>query len=139
MSSPPLDISDGASQWLHDHLQSIEETIRKEAGQIAKSDGRDKVEPRDIADAARLFAPGKQFPDRRDEIDIPFRKRMALSITGVTLVSSILALAFGAIGAVAAYRGSTDFAQGVWDIVKLFAGAIVGSAGASVATNLKRD
>ena len=84
------DSSDGVSRWLEDHLRVIETKIRNEADSIAKNEKHERVEPGDIASAAMLYAPGSQFPERRDELSIPFWRRMALSITGVTLVSGVL-------------------------------------------------
>src|SRR6266481_3513434 len=92
------DSSDGVSSWLEDHLRLIETKIRNEADSIAKNEKHEGVEPGDIASAAMLYAPGSQFPERRDELNIPFWRRMALSITGVTLVSGVLAVIFGLIG-----------------------------------------
>jgi hypothetical protein len=60
---------------------------------------------------------------------------MALSITGVTLVSALLAVAFGIIdylvGSQAAAQGA-QFASGAFDIAKIFAGAVVGSTGTTL-------
>ena len=126
--------TDGPSQWLRDHLNLIEEKVRTKAAELAARDGREnKVEPRDIAEAALLYAPGKPCP-QSDTSPPPFWRRMALSITGVTLVTAALAIAFGLIG----YFAGKD-APGAFDIAKIFAGAVVGSTGATLAANVKRD
>jgi hypothetical protein len=128
--------SDGASYWLDDHLRILRRRINSEALALAKLDGRDEVEPRDIAQAAILFAPGKEVIKNEEEMS--FSKRMSLSITGVTLMSCLLAAIFGIIGAYQTRAGNAQIASGAFDIAKIFAGAIVGSTGASVATTIKR-
>jgi len=137
MSSPP-DPNDGSTQWLRDHLKEVEAKIRDRAKGIADDEKR-PIEARDIATAAMLYAPGLQYPDKRSELDIPFFRRMALSITGVTLVSALLAIAFGVIGYYATKGNQPNLANGAWDIAKIFAGAVVGSAGSTVATTVKRS
>lgn len=116
--------------------KQIEAKIRKRADAMADSEKR-PVEPRDIASAAMLYAPGLLYPDKKTELDIPFFRRTALSITGVTLISGLLAITFGLIGYFAA-KGDQAIASGAWDIAKIFAGAVVGSTGSTVATTLKR-
>jgi hypothetical protein len=146
----PSQPSDDTSQWLAGHLETIKRKIRDEAAAIAKADGREnKVEPRDVAKAALRYAPGEAFPAEQEsrlqiplEMQIPFSKRMALSITGVTLVSALLAIAFGVIGYLVGTRAAAQgaqFASGAFDIAKIFAGAVVGSTGATLAANTKRN
>lgn len=124
---------DGSSRWLEDHLEALRQNIVKKASACAKADGRDETEPRDIAQAALLFAPGKQFPASTDAV--PFLTRMG--ITGVTLMSCLLAAAFGVIGAYQTRAGNAQIASGAFDIAKIFAGAIVGSTGAAVAARAR--
>jgi len=127
----------GVSVWLADHLKVIEAKIKEKAKATAEDENHDSVQPADIAAAAMLYAPGKEFPLAKGEADLPFWRRMALSITGVTLVSAALAVAFGVIGY---YIGTKNpsAATGAFDIAKIFAGAVVGSTGASVAATVKR-
>ena len=130
----------GKSEWLKDHLKVIETNIWKKANDIAKDEER-TMEPRDVAQAAASYAPGKELPptEKRRARDVMYEK-LALSISGVTLLSALLALAFGLIAwRAAANNSSSEVAKGAWDIVKIFAGAIVGSAGTTMATGLKRN
>ena len=119
----------GGSQWLDEHLDTLRQSIFKEASSRAKAKGHDEPEPRDIAQAALLFAPGDPSPpyDR-------FYSLTKIGITGVTLVSSLLAIAFGLIGMYQTRAGNAQMASGAFDIAKIFAGAIVGSTGATVAS-----
>ena len=64
---------------------------------------------------------------------LPFWKRMALSITGITMMSGSLAILFGIIGAISVTTDN-QITTGAWDIAKIFAGAVVGSAGSTLAT-----
>ena len=47
-------LSEGASSWLREHLNIIEERIFTEANELAKTAGRNELEPADIANAAQL-------------------------------------------------------------------------------------
>jgi hypothetical protein len=63
--------------------------------------------------------------------------RLLSGITGITLVSAILAIAFGVLALV--NIGLADAQRStLLDIAKLLAGAIVGSTGAAVAIGAKR-
>jgi hypothetical protein len=138
-SLEPADSSDGKSKWLEEHLKLIEKKIRTEADKIAEREGHgEDVEPGDIATAALLYAPGNQFPAGGDVLNIPFWRRMALSITGVTLVSGLLAIVFGVLGYFEKNGQNPQLASGAFDIAKIFAGAVVGSTGSSLAAGTKR-
>lgn len=56
------------------------------------------------------------------------------NLTGLTVLSAVMALAFGGLGAWGISAGGTTGAatSGFLDIAKLFAGALVGAAGAGV-------
>jgi hypothetical protein len=58
------------------------------------------------------------------------------NMTGLMVISTIMALAFGCLGALGLWLGGTtkEATAGFLDIAKLFAGALVGAAGANVAT-----
>jgi hypothetical protein len=73
------------------------------------------------------YAPGDPYP-----VNLPWWSRVLESISGVTLLSAILAVAFGFIGLYLTTKGAQGTATGYFDTMKLFAGAIVGSAGASL-------
>jgi hypothetical protein len=91
------------------------------------------IEPLDVAEAARRYAPGTLLPMK--PVEPPpqgFWSRVTESISGITLISALLAFIFGALGLL-----KPDAAQGWLDIAKIFAGAVVGSAGASVAAAVR--
>ncbi|HEX7177009.1 MAG TPA: hypothetical protein VF240_17255 [Pyrinomonadaceae bacterium] len=134
---PPVPMEEGVNQWLRAHLATIEQRIRKQAETLAKAEGRDDIEPKDIAQAAQLYAPGELFtaPPRER---LTLKEKVLSSISGITLISALLAIAFGIIGYAAAAKGS-EITSGAWDIAKIFAGAVVGSTGAAVSTAVKRD
>jgi len=128
MSNQPQDdeLSSGEINWLSEHMKSVELKIRNEARNIAKSEGRDTVEPKDISLAALKYMPGIQYPN-----DPSFWEKILSSISGITLMSAILAIAFGIMGI---WRNDANY----FDIVKIFSGAIVGSTGTGVVAAIKR-
>jgi hypothetical protein len=138
--------------FLEAHLKAIEKKIRARAAQFAKDDGSgEQIQPMHVAAAARLYAPGYPLfewakvgqgasqgeeqpsngPGTTSQVTLGFRDRILSSISGVTIISAILAIVFGAIGAYGLSQG-TQNVQGFIDIAQIFAGAIVGSAGAAV-------
>jgi hypothetical protein len=126
--------SHGSTQWVDAHLNILRKSIYEEAASRAKADGRDQPEPRDVAQAALSFAPGDRLPASGSAIP----RFAALGITGVTLVSCILAVVFGLIGVYQTRAGNDQIASGAFDIAKIFAGAIVGSTGATVSAARRR-
>ena len=131
-TSPPL--TQGTSEWLQEHLDIVKKRILDEAVRLAKLDNRQEgIEPRDIAEAAKRFAPGIEIPSVPDlVVDTPSFGARILAWTPSTItVSALLAVAFGILGV---YRGG----QGAFDIAKVFAGAIVGSAATAVRSNAKQ-
>lgn len=125
--------SHGSSEWLDTHLDILRKSIFEEAALRAKASGRDEPEPRDVAQAALSFAPGDQLRNPGS-----VSRLSALGITGVTLVSSILAIAFGLLGMYQTRAGNGQLASGAFDIAKIFAGAIVGSTGATAISTRRR-
>jgi hypothetical protein len=123
--------------WLTAHLHVIEEKIRGQAKALADAEGRDKIEPRDISAASMRYAPGDPFPDKQPADSLSFTQRILLSISGVTLMSGLLAIVFGLIGAWQTRENNPQMAAGAFDIAKIFAGAIVGSTGAAIASTVK--
>lgn len=122
-------LSEGASSWLREHLTIIEERIITEAGELAKTAGRNEVDPADIANAAMNYAPGTRFPTADEK---SFGRRLLDSFSGITLLAAMMGLIFAIIGALRP-------AEPEWfDMVKLFAGTVVGSSGAQVVSGLKR-
>ena len=123
------ELSPGAKAWLDDHLLYIKRKIIEEARKVAKeSRGEDTIQPLDVAEAAKLYAPGRQISAQKE---ISFWRRLTDSITGITLISAILAIVFGFLG----YFTPTQ--EGWLDIAKIFAGAVVGSAGAAITSNMQ--
>lgn len=124
-------LSKGEEQWLNEHMDRLKKTIIKEARESVQADGRDEVEPADVSGATMIHAPGFAFPRS-------FWDRILGSITGVTLMSFLLAVFFGGIGVIIVWKqGNTAGAQGYFDIVKIFAGAVVGSTGAGIEASLR--
>jgi hypothetical protein len=76
------------------------------------------------------------FLRQMDPVVSPKRSWFADNVTGLMLVSFVLALAFGILGAwgVSAAQNVKEATGGFLDIAKLFAGALVGAAGATVVT-----
>ena len=136
-SAPATPYDENINRWLEAHLLTIQEKIRSQAQSMADSDGRKTIEPRDIAEAAKLYAPGELVPTTLSPEPLTFRQRVLSSISGITLISAILAVVFGIIGYFS--RGEAQITAGAWDIAKIFAGAVVGSTGATVNAQLKRD
>jgi len=158
-TKPPDLYGKSVDSFLEAHLKTIEQKIRTRAAQFARDDGSgEQVQPMHIAAAARLYAPGyplfewatsvggtkdgqgtgqaENQPSNGTEATgqptVGFRDRILSSISGITIISAILAIVFGVIGAYG-LRAGTEGVQGFIDIAQIFAGAIVGSAGAAVA------
>jgi hypothetical protein len=128
---PPL--SQGTTAWLSDHLASIEAKIIDEARKLITNGATEQMA---VAEAARRYAPGDQFPENRDPKPTPFWSRIAESISGITLVTAVLAIIFGVLGLLDIH-GDKESAQRWIDVAKIFAGAVVGSAGVSAVSSAK--
>jgi len=132
MEKPRSDIlTQGTSYWLDEHLSIVRQNILDEAKRIAKLDNREGpvVEPKDIAEAAKRFAPGTEVPAKETPKQTTWQTLVEWASSPM-FVSALLAIAFGILGV---YRGG----QGAFDIAKVFAGAIVGSAAVTVKSNIK--
>ena len=78
--------------YLTDYFTGLTETIYNRALQIADLQGRrDNRQTKDIAQACNEIAPGRPFPES-------IGHRITSSITGITVISAILAVIFGGIG-----------------------------------------
>lgn len=125
MSDKEAAEDNASTKSLDDHLKLIRTIILREAK--ASAQGKD-VGLIDIAEATKRFAPGIELPEKE-----PLKKiwwRVVLDWTpSPILVSALLAVAFGVLGV---YRGG----QGAFDIAKVFAGAIVGSAAATAKSKI---
>lgn len=122
-------ITDRGKDYLGDYFKGLSAVIYSQALQIADGHGRDEIQTRDIAQACAEIAPGGPFPEQQT-----FWERIGSSITGVTIISAILAIIFGIIGAVGLVT-DTNAIQPFLDIAQIFAGAVVGSTGAIAASN----
>lgn len=125
--------------WLSAHTKSVETKIIAEARAIAK-DG--KIEPKDLYQAALKFIPGDRIPD---EPAAPTTgDRILASISGITIISAILAVVFALLGFFLPDITGPNATSNIQlkasfiDIAKIFAGAIVGSAGAGAVSTVKR-
>jgi len=121
-------LSNASREWLGEHFQSVQKRILQDAKALAQSDGREEILPTDVATAAGRYAPGHPFPEFTS-----IWHRFASSISGITVVSAVLAVVFGLLGAMFTYKSNGYSDGGYFDIVKLFAGAVVGSTGAGLA------
>lgn len=130
-SPPPPSLSQGSSEWLSEHLHRVNERIVERAAKLAERDNRTNIEPRDVAEAVKTFAPGVEVPDKTS---VSFVTRILSWSPSITTVSAVLAIVFAGIG-VFALRTGKD-ATSLFDIAKLLAGAIVGAAGATAKNKL---
>jgi len=128
-------LSDVDRQWLDKHLATIRRLIILEAVRNARDRDSDTPEGLDVAEAARRFAPGKKYPVGT------LWERTKTSLSGITLVSAVLAIVFGILGILVGRAHLTDAGttSAYFDIAKLFAGAIVGSAGAGALRSARQD
>jgi hypothetical protein len=128
MSQPSSErMNETASRFLDDQLDFVKEKITAEAWRLAESDGRDTIRSKDVAEVYKRFAPGNEIHTEKEGVLV----RLGSVISPITIISAILAIFFGALGA---WRGS----QSALDLAKIFAGAIVGSTGAAVPSAIKR-
>src|SRR5262245_39323842 len=121
-------------QALSDHMLKIRKKILSRAQQIA-SDTKDELSVTHLAAAIGEYAPGMQLVASGDGAT---RKWFIDYVPPVAFLSAVLAVAFAALG-LWAIIGQPDVktglgGQGFLDIAKIFAGAIVGSATAVVAS-----
>jgi hypothetical protein len=128
--------SQTSSDFLTEQLATVKERILREAAQKATKENRKVVELNDIASAYSKYVEGAPAIPQRSSIQvIPlFIERVFSSVSALTIVSAFLAVAFGYLG----YKATTH-QEGLYDIAKIFAGAVVGSTGAKAATSLRRS
>lgn len=124
-------MTQGSADWLGEHLDVVRRKIVDHAAGIAKQDNRQMIEPTDIAEAVKTFAPGLELPDRTY---ISRWARIFSWTPSVTTVSAVLAVVFAGIGVYALSKQKD--ASSLFDIAKLLAGAIVGAAGATAKSKL---
>jgi hypothetical protein len=130
----PIDLAEqlspGTAQWLADHLDAVARRIVADAR--ASNIRQDVPDPMMVVDAAKHYVPG-------GEISSPDEPRLRWW-ESLTMVAAALTLTFGLLGFILARSPTAGVAAtaGGWlDIAKVFAGAIVGSAGSSVVTKTR--
>jgi len=119
-------LSNRAEAALDEHIELIKKAIIEEA---RAASGSGTLQPMQVLDAAKLYAPGYRLPTQT----YTFWSRIGESISGITLISALLAIIFGSFG----WSLGTPAGAGLLDIAKIFAGAIVGSTGAAVASSIR--
>lgn len=132
-SSRYSDYKSQRDAYLKAYLDGVEKKIAQRAQELAKEEFGDgsphSPEIRHLAQASLDIAPGRVFP----ETDEPtWWERVGSSITGITIVAGILTLVFGGFGLFGPENN-----QGFLDIAKIFAGAVVGSAGEAAVTRYR--
>jgi hypothetical protein len=125
-------------EMLDNHLNRIRRLIVDEAVRIARDRGVQPPQPPeelDVAEAAKRFAPGKKVPEDA------LWQRTKNSLSGITMVSALLAVVFGILGALVNYGhlANAGNSTAYFDIAKLFAGAVVGSTGAGAVIGARRE
>ena len=122
---------------LDEHLVKVKEKILNKAKEIASQDQED-LSVTHLATAINEYAPGN--PSIAANV-IKDRRRFFDYVPPVTVLSAILAFAFAGLG-LWALLGKPEVrelgSQGFLDIAKIFAGAIVGSASAVVASSTRQ-
>lgn len=123
--------------WLDKHMEIVKNRILERASELAEAE-KCAIEPRHISEAAKVFAPGIELPPKKEgwpaSITAFFSAIFAWS-PSITTVSALLAVVFGAIG----WRSPVGTAgANAFDIAKVFAGAIVGSAGVTIKSAVVR-
>jgi hypothetical protein len=130
--------SELTSKILEEQLNKIKQRILKEAEASAMAEDRVEPELEDLSSAYLKYVPGtKAYRERYPSVLSifgAFTERVFSSVTGLTLVTAILAVVFGWLG----FRSQdTATRTGFLDICKILAGAVVGSTG-TAAVGLKR-
>lgn len=125
--------------WLDDHLFEVREKIITRARQLLDSAEYKYTKASAISEAAKEYAPGMRFPQ---DPRFSWRENILSQLSAVTLISALLAIVFGTIAfgiSYAAEEGKpVPDVSGYIDLVKIFAGAIVGSTGAAVVATSSR-
>ncbi|AQQ68851.1 hypothetical protein Mag101_15335 [Microbulbifer agarilyticus] len=122
--------------WLDDHLFEIREKIVVRAKELLADANNQLTKAAALSEAAKEYAPGMRFPDAQQS---SWRENILNQLSAVTLISALLAIVFGGIAfgiSLAAEEGEpVPDVAGYIDLVKIFAGAVVGSTGAAVVAN----
>lgn len=127
-------LSERCSAWLDEYLEGIRAEIIKDASDTAKPSKGETIPPATVSESATKIARGRPCPELPIVPQPTKWERWGALLTNITLVSTILAIAFGLFGFT---NPDPTAGAGYLDIAKIFAGAIVGSAGATAATSLR--
>src|SRR5215212_2536110 len=85
-------------EFLESYLGDLAGTIRNRAKELADQQKR-PVRVQDVAQASFEYAPGRRFPEGESTAtEANLWQRITSSITGLTLVTAILAVTFGLLG-----------------------------------------
>ena len=127
--------TEAANAALLERLERIRSWLIEKAVEIGEATSSEKqpFSAMCIAEAARLLPLGQELKSTENGRPPGFWGRMLESISGITLISAALALAFGILG----YLTKSNSAAGWLDIAKVFAGAIVGSAGVATSAAIR--
>lgn len=125
--------------WLNEHLFEIREKIVARAKELLVDANYELTKAAALSEAAMEYAPGKRFPDEERP---SWRESILSQLSAVTLISALLAIVFGCIAfgiSIAAEEGEpVPDVSGYIDLVKIFAGAVVGSTGAAAVASHAR-
>jgi hypothetical protein len=123
-----MDVSEGARLAIQEHLDRIRQSILLEARAISstRSTPDRSIGPLDILGAAARYAPGTRIATTTS-----FSQRLAANVSMITLLSLFAAIVFGMLGLWPVGAQPVDNPNGYLDIAKVFAGVVVGSAGAA--------
>ncbi len=114
--------------FLLSYLGELDADIKSRAKDLA---GKDMPSTKNLAQAAFEYAPGKSGPMQKGWGERIWTALSSL-FSSIIFLSALLAVTFGILGlSGAAGGGDSTTTQGFLDIAKIFAGAVVGSAGAS--------
>ena len=117
--------------WLNEHLFEIREKIVARAKELLLDADYELTKAAALSEAAMEYAPGKRFPSEHTN---SWRETILSQLSAVTLISALLAIVFGCIAfgiSIAAEEGEpVPDVSGYIDLVKIFAGTVVGSTGA---------
>ena len=146
-SNTGINIDSNLDAALDAHLADVRQAILKRAKEIAAREGASGgVGLLHLSEAVSEYAPAKPFPlEHQKPPRWPTLSRLMESITPIILISTALTIVFGAFG-LWALSGRIPGAKGpdaingqsYLDIAKIFAGAIVGSAGAAAVKETRR-
>jgi hypothetical protein len=121
-------LDDDSTSVLSGHMRAIEQRILERARELA---GSQTISAIYVEKAIREFAPGDPYPQNRHWLYLTW------TLAGTTLISALLAATFGGLALFGGSHLSPTNQVAFLDIAKVFAGAVVGSTGASVVSGTR--